>query len=155
MVFQHSNGIARIFKTGQEKPRPMYPQHTTCTMLKRQQIINEPVAATATTQPSMTSIPAALAHNAASSRIVNTIIAVTVVLGVVFIAFALFVIYWLYMRKLDKEEHKRYRQSRMHGSKRDPVWPGSRRPAIKIGTRGAGVGGLTRKGHFKDVLIKT
>lgn len=127
----------------------MYTRHTTCTMLKRQQIINEPVAATATIQASMSSIPAALAHNAASSGTVNTLIAVTVVLGVVFIAFALFVIYWLYVRRLEKEERKHYRQSRMHGSRRGPVWPGSRRPAIKTGTRGADVEGTTCKGHCK------
>lgn len=36
----------------------------------------------------------------------GTIIAVTVILGVLFIAFALTVIYWRYMAKLDKEERK-------------------------------------------------
>lgn len=150
MTFQHANGHCLDFKTGQEEPRPMYTRHTTCTMLKRQQIIDEPVAAsTATIQASMSSIPAALAHNAASSGTVNTLVAVTVVLGVVFIAFALFLIYWLYVRRLEKEERKHYRKSRMHESRRGPVWPGSRRPAIKTGNRGADCIETTCKAHFK------
>lgn len=43
-------------------------------------------------------------EKAVPSSTVNTIIAVTVILGVIFIAFALFVIYHAYMRKVDREQ---------------------------------------------------
>lgn len=45
---------------------------------------------------------------------VNTVIAVTIILGVVFIAFALFVIYWMYMRSIDRRERsERERRDRL------------------------------------------
>ena len=37
---------------------------------------------------------------------VNTVIAATIILGVIFIAFALFVIYWMYMRSIDRQERR-------------------------------------------------
>ena len=44
---------------------------------------------------------------------VNTVIAVTIILGVIFIAFALFVIYWMYMRSIDRHE-RRVRERRKY-----------------------------------------
>ena len=47
-----------------------------------------------------------MASKAVSKDTVNTVIAVTIILGVIFIAFALFVIYWMYMRSIDRKERK-------------------------------------------------
>ena len=53
------------------------------------------------------------ASNSIPNSTVNTVIAVTVILGVIFIAFALFVIYWMYMRSIDRQE-RRDRERRDH-----------------------------------------
>lgn len=46
------------------------------------------------------------AQKSISKGTVNTVICVTIILGVIFIAFALFVIYWMYMRSIDRRERQ-------------------------------------------------
>ena len=57
-----------------------------------------------------------------SKGTVNTVICVTIILGVIFIAFALFVIYWMYMRSIDrrerKEQEKRDRLARLERTRK-------------------------------------
>lgn len=70
------------------------------------------------------------------SASINTIIALTVIFGVVFIAFALFVIYWLYMRRLIQIERDR-------ADAEDRVWPGHRRHSRVDNFRGRTGGSLS------------
>ena len=49
-----------------------------------------------------------VSQKAVPNGTVNTIIAVTVIFGVLFIAFALTVIYWRYMAKIDREDRERH-----------------------------------------------
>lgn len=65
-------------------------------------------------------VPASQPQVAVDNASINTIIALTVIFGVIFVAFALFVIYWLYMRRLIQIEHDR-------ALAEDVVWPGHRR----------------------------
>ena len=99
-------------------------------------------------QPTTTSSPNALApadsplvaasqpQAAVGSASINTIIALTVIFGVVFVAFALFVIYWLYMRRLIQLERDR-------ANAEDRVWPGHRRRSRDIDFRGRTRGSLS------------
>ena len=64
-------------------------------------------------------VAASQPQDAVTSASINTIIALTVMFGVVFIGFALFVIYWLYMRRLMQHERELARAE-------DRIWPDHR-----------------------------
>lgn len=101
----------------------MPPFAATSNKPNRRQTAFEPADASSpnTLPPADSSLVAASQPRVAvDSASINTIIALTVIFGVVFVAFALFVIYWLYMRRLIQIERDRTLAE-------DVVWPGHRR----------------------------
>ena len=92
-------------------------------------------------------------QKAVSSGTINTVIAITVILGVIFIAFALTVIYWRYMAKIDREErenHARMELSR-RAKKLEPPNPDSeRRQRIAGQLRPRGGNGRSR-GKYQQI----
>lgn len=111
----------------QAKTYPVYnimpPFAATSNKPNRRQTAFEPaIASSPSTEPPADSslVAASQPQVAVDSASINTIIALTVIFGVVFVAFALFVIYWLYMRRLIRIERGR-------ALTEDVVWPGYRR----------------------------
>ena len=117
----------------------MPPLLATSKKLNRRQTAFQPADASSPNAlpPSDSSLVAASQPQAAGdSASINTIIALTVVFGLVFVAFALFVIYWLYMRRLIQLERDR-------ADAEDTVWPGHRRYSRENGLRGRTGGSLS------------
>ncbi|KAA6414022.1 MAG: hypothetical protein FRX48_02384 [Lasallia pustulata] len=117
----------------------MPPRLATSKELNRRQTAFQPADASSPNAlpPSDSSlVPASQPQAAVDSASINTIIALTVVFGLVFVAFALFVIYWLYMRRLIQLERDR-------ADAENTVWPGHCRHSRENGFKGRTGGSLS------------